>query len=147
MFKVVVGHSNDPESVEAVAEILEQCLESLAGETPQAGILFAACDFDHSLILKQIKQQFPQLELIGGTSSAEISSRLGFQQDSLTLMLFCSDEIEFCAGVGTQASQDSVAAARTAIKQATSKSKQKVSLCVINPMLPYSFLVRLADKS
>ena len=54
MFKVVVAHSNDPDSVEAVAEILEQCLESLAGETPQAGILFAACDFDHSLMVMKI---------------------------------------------------------------------------------------------
>ena len=130
MFKVVVGHSNDPESVEAVAEILEQCLESLAGETPQAGILFAACDFDHSLILKQIKQQFPQLELIGGTSSAEISSRLGFQQDSLTLMLFCSDEIEITAGIGYRAFQNPCVAVQQAISQAQSKSSQQMSLCL-----------------
>lgn len=133
MFKVVVGHSNDPDSVEAVAEILEQCLESLAGITPQAGILFAALDFEHNLILQQIYTQFPNLELIGGTTDGEISSILDFQQDSLTLMLFCSDEIEFCAGVGTQASQDSIAAARAAIKQATSKGKQKIGLCVTLP--------------
>ena len=130
MFKVVVGHSNDPDSVEAVAEIIEQCLESLAGETPQAGILFAACDFDHSLILKQIKQQFPQLELIGGTSSAEISSRLGFQQDSLTLMLFCSDEIEITAGIGYRAFQNPRVAVQQAIAIAQSKSSQEMSLCL-----------------
>ena len=133
MFKVVVGHSNDPDSVEAVAEILEQCLESLAGEIPQAGILFAAVDFEHQLILQQIYAQFPNLELIGGTTDGEISSVLDFQQDSLTLMLFCSDEIEFCAGVGTQASLDSVAAAQAAVKQATNKSRQKVGLCVTVP--------------
>ncbi len=128
MFKVVVGHSNDPDSVEAVAEILEQCLESLAGEIPQAGILFAAFDFDHSLILKEIKQQFPDLELIGGTSSAEVSSRLGFQEDSLTLMLFCSDEIEITAGIGYEAFQNPRAAAKQAIEQAQSKSSQEMSL-------------------
>jgi len=133
MFKVVVGHSNDPDSIEAVAEILEQCLESLAGEIPQAGILFAAFDFEHKLILQQIYAQFPNLELIGGTTDGEISSVLDFQQDSLTLMLFCSDEIEFCAGVGTQASLDSIAAAKAAVKQATSKSRQNVSLCVTVP--------------
>ncbi|MCC0179143.1 FIST C-terminal domain-containing protein [Waterburya agarophytonicola K14] len=136
MFKVVVGHSNDPDSVEAVAEVLEQCLESLAEITPQAGILFAAVDFEHSLILQEIYAQFPDLELIGGTTDGEISSVLDFQQDSLTLMLFCSDEIEFCAGVGTQASQDSLAAAQAAIKQATSKSKQKISLISLCITLP-----------
>lgn len=130
MFKVVVGHSNDPDSVEAVAEILEQCLESLAGETPQGGILFAACDFDHSLILQQIKEQFADLELIGGTSSAEVSSRLGFQEDSLTLMLFCSDEIEITAGIGYQASQNPSMAVKQAIAQAQSKTSQEMSLCL-----------------
>jgi len=133
MFKTVVGHSNDTDSFEAVTEILEQCLESLAGITPNAGILFAACDFNHSLILQQIYARFPNLELIGGTTDGEISSILEFQEDSLTLMLFCSDEIEFCAGVGTKASLDSVAAAQAAIKQATSNSRQKVVLCVTVP--------------
>ena len=130
MFKVVVSHSNDPDSIEAVAEILEQCLESLTGEIPQAGILFAAFDFDHSLILRQIKQQFPDLELIGGTSSAEISSHLGFQEDSLTLMLFCSDEIEITAGIGYQASQNPRAAVQQAIATAQSKGSKEMSLCL-----------------
>jgi len=133
MFKVVVGHSNDPDSVEAVAEILEQCLEFLAGITPQAGILFAAADFNHSLVLREIYGQFPDLELIGGTTDGEISSILDFQQDSLTLMLFCSDEIEFCAGVGTQASQNEMVAVQAAIRQATNKSRQKIGLCLTLP--------------
>ena len=133
MFKVVVGHSNDPDSAEAITEIIEQCLESLAGITPQAGILLVAPDFEHSLILQQIYARFPDLELIGGTTDGEISSILEFQEDSLVLMLFCSDEIEFCAGVGTQVSQNVVVAAQTAIKQATSKSKQKINLCLTLP--------------
>ncbi len=49
MLQVAVGHSNDPDSRYAVAEVLEQCHNSLAGNQPQAGILFAAIDFDHSL--------------------------------------------------------------------------------------------------
>lgn len=133
MFKVVVGHSNDPDSVEAITEIIEQCLESLAGITPQAGLLFAASDFEHSLILQQIYLHFPDLQLIGGTTDGEISSILEYQEDSLTLMLFCSDEIEFCVGVGTQASQDAVTAAQAAVKQATSKKIQKIGLCLTLP--------------
>ena len=63
----------------------------------------------------------------------EISSILEFQEDSLSLMLFCSDEVEFCAGVGKQASQNSLAAAQAAIKQAKDKSKLKIGLCVTLP--------------
>lgn len=133
MFKVAIGHSNDPDSSEAIAEVLEQCLHSLAGEIPQAGLLFAAIDFEHSLILKRIYQQFPQLELIGGTTDGEISSRLGFQEDSLTLMLFCSDEIEIYAGMGQAISQSHTAAVQQAISQAKAKINQDISLCITLP--------------
>lgn len=68
MFKAVVGHSNDPDSLSAVEEVLQQCASSLAGDILKAGIIFAAIDFDHSLILQQIDRAFPGIELIGGTT-------------------------------------------------------------------------------
>jgi hypothetical protein len=110
MFKAVVGHSNDPDSLSAVEEVVQQCINSLAGDIPQAGILFSAIDFEHSLILQKIHQAFSGIELIGGTTDGEISSVLEFQQDSITLMLFCSDEVEIHAGVGKQISAGSVKA-------------------------------------
>jgi hypothetical protein len=106
MFKVAVGHSNDPDSLEAINETIEQCQQSLDGEIPQAGILFAAIDFEHSLILQRINETFPNIELIGGTTDGEVSSVLEFQQDSITLMLFCSDEIEIRASIGRNVSED-----------------------------------------
>ncbi|MEH2117536.1 hypothetical protein [Nostoc sp.] len=45
MFKAVVSHSNDPDSLSAVEEVLQQCTNSLAGDIPKAGIIFAAIDF------------------------------------------------------------------------------------------------------
>jgi hypothetical protein len=133
MFKVVVGHSNDPDSQEAIAEVLEQCLEQLAGITPQAGILYAAIDFEHDLIIEQIYQHFPQLELIGGTTDGEISSNLGFQEDSLTMMLFCSDEVTIRAGIGRNASKQPELAVQQAISIARANSKEDISLCVTLP--------------
>jgi hypothetical protein len=86
MLKVASSHSNDPDSLAAVSEVLAQCQITLAGQSPQAGLL-----------LEQIHAVFPQLELIGGTTDGEMSSVLEFQQDSLTLIFFCSDEIKFRA--------------------------------------------------
>ena len=57
MFKAVVGHSSDPDSKSAIAEIIHQCQSELDGLRPQAGLLFAAIDFDHALIL-QLRLQF-----------------------------------------------------------------------------------------
>ena len=88
MLRAVVGHSNDPETEVAIAEVLEQCLVGLDGINPQAGILLAALDFDHAEMLQLVHQTFPGIQLIGGTTDGEISSVLEFQQDSIVLLLF-----------------------------------------------------------
>lgn len=132
MMKVVVGHSNDPDSSAAITEVLEQCSRTLSGSTPQAGILFAAIDFDHALVLHQIDQAFPGIELIGGTTDGEVSSLMGFQQDSLTLMLFCADDLEIRAGVGRAVSKNPDLATRQAVIQARTLSLLP-KLCLTTP--------------
>lgn len=133
MLKVVVGHSEDPESQDAIEEVLEQCTEALADRVPQAGILFAAIDFEYDLILQEIHQVFPQLELIGCTTDGEISSILGFQQGSIALMLFCSDTIEIRAGVGYGTQKNAIAAAKQAVQQATQNCATPPQLCITIP--------------
>ena len=127
MFQVAVGHSNDPDSDFAIAEVLEQCRISLAGEIPAAGILFAAIDFEHSLLLQEINRAFPGIELIGCTTDAEISSVLEFEQDSLTLMLFCSDEVEIRAGYRKGTFQRCIHSYKTSCGTSTSKKQLKIS--------------------
>jgi len=127
MFKVAVGHGIDPDSLGAIAEAIEQCQQTLAGDIPQAGILVAAIDFDHASILKYVRQVYPDLILVGGTSVGEMSSTMGFQEDSLSLMLFCSDEVTFSAGMGRGVSKDTAAAATAAIQTATTTHQHAVS--------------------
>ncbi len=117
MFKVAVGHSIDPDSLMAIQEAIQQCRERLAGDEPKAGILLCGIDFDHQAILNYINETFVGIVLIGGTTVGEMSSKMGFHEDSLTLMLFCSDEIEIQAGLGLGVSQDEVAVARCAIPE------------------------------
>ncbi len=133
MLKVVVGHSDDPSSKDAVLEAIEQCLSALNGATPQAGILFVGIDFEYALILQEIHRVFPSIELIGCTTDGEMSSVMGFQQDSLTLMLFSSDTVEIHAGVGVKTQEDAIAAAQQAVQQAMQKSQQPAKLCITIP--------------
>ncbi|NEO87113.1 MAG: hypothetical protein F6J87_23065 [Spirulina sp. SIO3F2] len=133
MFKTVVGHSNDLDTEDAIAQVLEQCQSVLAGQTPQAGIVLSAIDFDHAQILQTIQAAFPDLELIGGTTDGEISSVLGFEQDSLTLMLFCSDRITIRAGIGLAVSTDIETAVQMAVSKATDPQSQTVRLCITLP--------------
>ncbi|MEM7553747.1 MAG: FIST N-terminal domain-containing protein [Cyanobacteria bacterium P01_A01_bin.84] len=133
MFRVAVGHSIDPDSKSAIAEVLEECKSSLSGEIPQAGVLFTAIDFDHGLILQEIQDAFPNIELIGGTTNGEISSSIGFQQDSLTLMVFVSDEIEIRAGLGREVSKNPIKIAQQAIEMAKFKSSTQPQVCLTFP--------------
>lgn len=122
MFKVVVAHSNDPDSPSAIQEVIDQCLGDLKGVQPQAGLLLAALDFDHTLLLARLHETFPDLQLIGGTTDGEMSSVLGFEEDSITLMLFCSDTVQIRAGVGLGVSQDVAAATQAAVDQAVDQA-------------------------
>ncbi|MBO3460753.1 FIST C-terminal domain-containing protein [Aetokthonos hydrillicola Thurmond2011] len=137
MLKIVVAHSEDPDSQTAIEEVLEQSVRDLADMVPKAGILFAAIDFQHTLILKEIDRVFPGLNLIGCTTDGEISSVVGFQQDSLTLMLFCSDTVEINIGVGYGVRENPIDAAYQAVQHAIENSSSAAKLCI---PLPASYI-------
>lgn len=115
MLKVVVGHSEDVLAKEATQEALEQIKDALDGEEqPQAGILLCSIDFDYEVILTEISRAFPQMELIGCTTDGEMSSQMGFCEDSITLMVFVSDSVEIKAGIGKDVIQKREVAGREA---------------------------------
>ena len=133
MFKVIVGHSVEVETEDAVSDVLSQCMTQLEGERPQAGILLAAIDFDHTLVLSRIKDTFSEMALIGGTTYGEISSVMGFQEDSLVLMMFCSDTVEIRAGLGRNLSEDAAVAAEEAIASLNTDNLSQAKLCIAIP--------------
>jgi hypothetical protein len=132
MLKVVIGHSDDPSSQGAIEDVLEQCHQDLGGVLPKAGILFNAIDFDHAVILEEIDRVFPGLDLIGCTTDGEMSSVLGFQQDSLILVLFCSDDVGIQIGVGRGVSKDPILAAQQAVDQVIQNGDEP-KLCILLP--------------
>lgn len=127
------GHSDDIDSLSAFAEIREQCEAVLEGRAPQAGILFAGIDFEHQELLDAINDAWPGIELIGCTSDAEISSRVGFREDSISLLLLGSDTIDFSSGLGRHLSIDPLAACSQAVEQARTKSELEPRLCITLP--------------
>ncbi len=133
MFKMGVGHSDELNIDACVAEVLAQTAAALDGEKPQGGLLFAAIDMDHERLLAGINQAYPAIQLIGCTTDGEVSSVMGFQEDSVTLAVFASDVVEITAGVGRHACQDAVAACQEAVAQARAKSTQEPVMCITTP--------------
>ena len=135
MLKVAMGHSEDVIIEEAVSEILDQIHASLGDIIPQAGILFCTLDCDHSYILSSIRSKFPTIELIGCTTDGEMSSVLGFTEDSISLMVFASDSIEIRAGVGKgatlrgkQVGVDAASNAQMALKKCMNEERFAIML-------------------
>ena len=133
MFIASLGQAEDIDTQRAVEAAVNQCRQQLNGHMPQAGIVFAGINFDHRLMLDKINTNFPDLELIGCTTSGEFSSSYGFSDDSIALMVFYSDQIEIKAGIGRRLSENADSAVKNAVKQAKKGLTQPESMCLALP--------------
>lgn len=133
MFKVAIGQGEDVDTQSAVDTALVHCQSQLKGLHPQAGIVLSSIDFDHALVLAEIRRRFPGIELVGCTTGGEFSSDFGFSDDSVNVILFCSDTIDIRAGVGRQASGDPALAAESALRQAREGQSGPEKLCIVFP--------------
>jgi hypothetical protein len=125
MFKVAVGHSNDPSVEDAMNDVLDQIRGIMGDIRPQAGLLLCSVDFDHAYIVSTIRREYPGIELAGCTTDGEMSSVGGFTEDSVTLMVFASDTVEIRAGMGKNTS----AAGRNAGHSAALNAKSNLTQC------------------
>ena len=82
MIRVGLGQAEHIDTRTAVESVISQCRQNLGGAHPQAGIVFAGVNFDFRLMLDEILNEFPGIELIGCTSAGDFSSILGFSDDS-----------------------------------------------------------------
>jgi hypothetical protein len=131
MFKMAVGHSDELDTELAAEELLAQCAEALAGAQAKAGILLASHELEGDELLSFIRAAHPDIELIGCTTLAPISSAAPLTEGGATLTLFASDVIEFGAGFGPSMSTDLVASARAAAEDAAAKSELEPRLCIV----------------
>jgi serine phosphatase RsbU (regulator of sigma subunit) len=133
MLRVAVGQAEDIDTRNAVQTAISRCKQQLGSRIPQAGILFCNVDFDHPLALSEILGEFPDMELIGGTTGGEFSSDFGFSDDSVVLILFHADAIEISAGIGRKVAIDPTAAVESAVAQARKGLAGPERLCLAFP--------------
>jgi hypothetical protein len=115
--KIAVAHSIDPLLDAALEEIMAQCEQQLEGTQPQVALLYACIDCDHQAILDAIARRWPGLPLVGCTTDGELTSQVGFQEDSISLMLLASEELTFYTRVARDLSQGIEAAIQASLYQ------------------------------
>jgi hypothetical protein len=131
MLTMAVGQSDDVDPARAIADAIAQCRPQLAGQSPSAGILFAALDsFDPSLI-GAVQAAFPGIRLIGSTSAAELSSIAGYREDSVALALFASDDVDLTVGIGAGVEHAPDRAAAAAVAAALAGTQKTPRVCVM----------------
>jgi hypothetical protein len=133
MFRMAVGHSDDIDLDAALETVFAECEAGLGGERPKAAILFAAWDLDHPAVLSAIQARYPGMDVAGATTAGEMSSVVGFSEDSLAIAMFASDSVDMTSGLGTDLWEDPRGATRTAVEQAKAKTTRPVRLCLVMP--------------
>lgn len=131
MFRMAVGHSDDVDLDSALETVFAECDAGLAGAPPKAGLLMSASEVDHRALIDAVRARYPGIELAGSSSAGEMSSALGFREDSVELALFASDTVDIVAGLGTDLAADPAAAARRAVDEATAKTQLPPRLCIV----------------
>jgi len=131
MFKVIMGQTEDPDSLDAIKDVIEQCRKQLSKDKPSAGILYGSTEYDSQVIVDEVNKAFPGIELIGGNTCAEISSLKGYADGTLVLVLFVSDTIEIKAIVIKNIAKDQTAGIKPTLDNILPKFKEKPSLGIL----------------
>lgn len=133
MFRLVIGHSDDPDSVAAAAEIVAQCRVALADDPARGGLLFAGIDHDHAALLAAIGDAFPDLALIGCSTDGELSSLRSFTEGSVVLALFVGASLTAAVGLGRNLNKDPTGATARALAMARAALGGPPVVCCVAP--------------
>ena len=133
MFRMAVGHSDDIDLDTALESVFRECDVALDGALPRAGIIFGAWDIDHQALVDAVREHYPGIEIAGATTAGEMSSVIGFSEDSVALAVFATDSVEITAGIGGDLLADPAGATARAVAMARAKATQPPRLCLVMP--------------
>ena len=137
--RACVVHSQDVDSVDAVAELIAGAKVALGASLPRVAMLFAGIDHDFAIVLEQINAQWPGISLIGCTTDGEMSSQILFAEDSLALVLLSGNNFSAVSGVARSVSTDVAGSIRASVNDAVHRLAGKggnggaPSLCITMP--------------
>src|SRR5262245_37150032 len=135
MFRMAVGHSDDIDLDTALEAVFAECDAALAGAPARAGIILGAWDIDHRALVDGVRLHYPGIEIAGATTAGEMSSVIGFSEDSVALAIFASDTVEITAGMGGDLLADPAGATGRAVAMARATATASSRLCIVMPTI------------
>ncbi len=119
MLKVAVGQAEGSDVQELVGRVVGRCLADVDGMAPNVALATLSGGLDPEAVFVALREALPGVPIVGGTSAGDLSSSLGFSEDSLTLTAFFSDRIRFGVGFGEAIAEDP----RGAVEQALGRAR------------------------
>ncbi len=116
-FEIAIGHSDDVDAPDAVAEAARACRLALGG-APKAVILFASIEYDPDGIVSALRHELPEARVIGCSGDGEMSRERGLCEDSVAMLAFGGDGLSFGSAIAERYDADSYAATDQAINEA-----------------------------
>ncbi len=134
MLKVAMAVSDDIDVEVALTNVLSECSDQMDGELPQVGILFTSCmDADFTVMLARITTHYQDIELIGCTTSGEITSTQGFSEDSVALLLLSSDTVHFAVSLARDISKTPEISIQKAFEECNEKLASDPVCAIVLP--------------
>lgn len=126
-FYTAIAQAEVVDAASAARDVLADCARQLQGRPPSVAILFASVDLDHRTILEAILAAWPGVQLVGCTTDGEFSSRMGYTQDSILLVLLGSATVT-CASGALEPSDQGFSCSREALAPAWADGARDPSL-------------------
>jgi hypothetical protein len=131
MLTMAVGHSDDVFAADAIADVISSCRAQLGTAVPKAGLLVCSFESFDPSIVGAVAAAFPAARIAGATSAAELSHVAGYREDSITLALFASDDIDITVGLGDGLATDLETACQRAVDGVLAGVTQEPRLCIV----------------
>ena len=149
MLKIAVGQCEGFDAAEVAAAVAAQCAAQLGGEPARAGLLLVSGQLDYGTVLATVRARFPGVPLAGASSSGDLSSVLGYSEDSVNLLLFASAELSISVGSARGIAEPGLAPAEidarldAALAAARAQRPADETLCLVflDGMMPTAELV------
>lgn len=121
--RIVVAHSDDPDPTFARRDIVAQVRRGLGSEEPVAALVFAAMQEGVEALLEGLRSSFPGTAMIGCSTDGELSDRIGFREDSLTMVAFAGPGLSARTALGRGVSEDPDGVTATAARALVSEGQ------------------------
>lgn len=127
----VICHSLELDTELAAKELIQQARVQLEQVQPQAGILYLGIDYEHQTMVDEIMAEWPHLQLVGCSTDGELSSLLGYEEDSAVLLLLGSNTCQMVSGYVDNRAKDLKNVTENALQEAIHQMGDTPKLCIL----------------